>query len=323
MNEFDIIANYFAPLSQSCNGAMGLKDDAALLRINDSYELVATKDALVENVHFFKHDTPANIASKLIRVNLSDLAAMGAKPLGYLLALVMPRNTDEAWLKAFSDSLANECHIFGGALLGGDTVTHDGPLTLTLTALGAVKRDQAFRRAGAKEGELIYVSGTIGDSFLGLNILKKELKNISPEAEKFLTRRYHIPQPRITLGRKLKGIATACTDISDGLAADLGHICECSGVGADITIESVPLSNAARNILSSHPELHPQLLSGGDDYELIFTAGEDKKDDIARIATTLGLPLTAIGRITAGSKVRVLDATGKEVHLSKKGYTHT
>jgi thiamine-monophosphate kinase len=317
-NEFSLIEKYFAPLAASFPGSLGLKDDAAILTPKPGYDLVITKDALVENVHFFEKDPAYNIAKKLLGVNLSDLAAMGAKPVAYLLAIALPRTSTDEWLHGFSQGFAASITEFGGALIGGDTVSHDGGLMLSLTAIGEVKQGSALKRSCAKIGDFIYVSGTIGDSYLGLQILKNSNNTQHTQAEKYLTERYYFPIPRLALGAKLIGIARACVDVSDGLIADLGHICECSHVGAEIKMDDIPVSLAARQL---QPDIK-NLIAGGDDYELLFTAPAEMEKSITDLSKELHIPIAKIGQITAGDKVKLLDASGTEVVLEKTGYQH-
>lgn len=330
LNEFERIARYFAPLAGK--GARGLTDDVALIPGPARTEYVLKTDSIVENIHFFADDPPAQIAQKLLRVNLSDLAAKGARPIGYLLAIALPITRDEAWLEGFSQGLAEDQKRFGITLLGGDSDRTDGPVTLTVTAIGKVKAGTAPRRSGAHAGDRIYVSGTLGDAALGLLLLKQD-RHVSPSPPHlggeghawrgltsrhaaFLVDRYRLPQPRLELGRKLIGLASAAMDISDGLVADLGHICEASKVGAVIEAARLPLSAAARTALRADPNLLETILAGGDDYEILFTAPASAARRLAR------LPVTEIGRIEKGKGVRVSDAEGKPVPLSKAGYTH-
>jgi len=223
--EFDLIARYFAPLAAGAPGALGLLDDAALVDVSPGHRLVVTVDAVVAGVHFLADDPPDLIARKALRVNLSDLAAMGARPLGYFLAAAFA-DQDEPWLAAFAAGLAEDQASFGVALMGGDTVATPGPLTLAITAIGEVRSGRELRRSAAKAGDLIFVTGTLGDGALGLAALRGALPALSGAQRDFLARRYHLPEPRIDFGRALteEGLALCGMDISDGLGADLGHI---------------------------------------------------------------------------------------------------
>jgi thiamine-monophosphate kinase len=314
--EFEFIARRLRPLATH-RGALGLTDDAALLDPAPGRQLVLTKDAMVAGVHFLPDDPPGQIAQKLLRVNLSDLAAMGAAPLGYLLALARPRETTDGWLGEFCAGLAADNAAFGIALLGGDTVSTPGPLTLSLTALGEVATGMALLRSGAGPGDDVWISGTLGDAALGLKMRRGELE-VADEARAYLIERYRLPRPRLALGQALRGIASAAIDISDGLVADLGHILEVSGVGAELHAGELPLSAAARDL----PGARDAALSGGDDYELLFTAPPERRADIEALARRLSLPLTHIGAIRAEAGLHVLDEKGQELLVRKSGWQH-
>jgi thiamine-monophosphate kinase len=317
LGEFEFIAARLKPLAAGTPGALDLEDDAALLDLPAGMSLVLTKDAMVAGVHFLHDDPPGEIAKKLLRVNLSDLAAMGAAPLGYLLALARAKETPESWLADFCRGLAEDQAEFGIGLLGGDTVSTPGPLTLSLTALGQVPQGQALRRRGARPGDDLFVSGTLGDAALGLLALQGKV-DPGPEQRAFLIRRYRLPQPRLALGQTLRGLARAAIDVSDGLLADLGHILEVSGVGAELRADELPLSPAARHLSGARDAA----LAGGDDYELLFTAPPERRDQIAALASRLDLPLTRIGRLDAGSRLKVVDAAGQETAPARRGWQH-
>jgi thiamine-monophosphate kinase len=317
LGEFEFIAQRLRPLAAGTPGALDLMDDAALVDPPAGSVLVVTKDAMVAGVHFLPDDPPGDIARKLLRVNLSDLAAMGAAPLGYLLALIRSKETSEDWLAAFCQGLAADQAAFGIGLLGGDTVATPGPLALSLTALGHVPRDEALLRRGARPEDDVWVSGTLGDAALGLQVLRGALE-VAAEARAALLGRYRLPSPRLALGQALRGVASAVIDVSDGLLADLGHILETSGVGAELRADGLPLSAAARDL----PGAADAALAGGDDYELLFTAPPDRRDAIATLATRLRLPLTRIGAIHAGQGLRVLDAAGRELPVAHTGWQH-
>ncbi len=317
--EFGLIADLLAPLA--ADGAFHLTDDAALLpELPPGQGWVVTKDAMVASIHFLPDDPPDLVARKLLRVNLSDLAAMGAVPVGYLLATAWTRDTDRDWISRFVDGLAADQAIFDVGLFGGDTVHTSGALTFSLTALGTAPRDRLLRRNGARPGDDIYVSGTLGDSALGLHILQDDLETEADHAA-FLTGRYRLPEPRCTLGPALAGLASAAQDISDGLLADLGHIARQSGVGAEIHLELLPLSVAAREALVARPDLALVPLNGGDDYELVFTAAPAMRDEIRAAAAASQVPVTRIGRTLAGEGVQAL-AAGRPLPLGKTGWQH-
>jgi len=325
LGEFQMIARYFAPLTRGQPAALGLSDDAAVLTPPAGRELVLTADAMVSGVHFLASDPADQVAQKLLRVNLSDLAAMGAEPLGYLLTCTWPKDTEESWVAAFAAGLAADQAEFGIAVLGGDMTSTSGPLTLSLTALGHVAPGRALRRSTARAGDLVYVSGSIGDGALGLLALTGRLPGLAADAAAALAERYRRPQPRLALGQALsaQALATACLDISDGLVADLGHICETSGLGAKVEAAAVPLSAAAEAVLADDLALFPLALTGGDDYELCFTVAPAAAAAVPALAVRLGLPLTQIGVMTAGQGgVSALDRDGQPLALERAGWTH-
>jgi thiamine-monophosphate kinase len=314
--EFEFIARRLRPLATT-PGALGLTDDAALLDPSPGQQLVLAKDAMVAGVHFLPEDPPGQIAQKLLRVNLSDLAAMGAAPLGYLLALARSKEIGDDWLAAFCAGLTADNATFGIALLGGDTVATPGPLTLSLTAIGEVPKGTALLRSGARPGDDIWVSGTLGDGALGLKVLQGGL-DVAADARAHLIDRYRLPQPRLALGQALRGVASAAIDISDGLVADLGHILEASAVGAELRADQVPLSPAAHDL----PGARDAALSGGDDYELLFTAPPERRAAIEGLARRLDLPLTRIGEIRPAPGFSILDAAGREIGVATRGWQH-
>lgn len=316
LGEFALIDRLLKPLAKGFPGTLDLTDDAALVGLPAGRQLVIAKDAIVAGVHFLADDPPELIAGKLLRVNLSDLAAMGADPLGYLTVLARSPGVDDAWLARFAAGLAADQRRFGCHLLGGDTVSTPGPLTLTLTILGTVPEGQALLRRGAQAGDDLWVSGTLGDAALGLRILRGLA--VAEEEAVALVDRYRTPQPRLDLGRSLRGIATAAIDVSDGLLADLGHILETSGVGAVVEAALVPLSPVGRGV----PGAREAALAGGDDYELLFTAPPARRETIAGLQTGLDLPLTRIGAIRAEGGLEVRDADGRPLRLDHAGWQH-
>ena len=324
LGEFKLIAGSFAPLAADEPAALGLTDDAAVLAPPPGREIVLTADAMVAGVHFLPSDPAEQVAQKLLRVNLSDLAAMGAKPLGYLLTCCWPKATEEAWVASFAAGLLADQQAFGLRVLGGDMTSTPGPLTLSLTALGHVAPGRALRRSTARAGDLVCVSGSIGDGALGLGVLTREWVGLPDAVAGFLAERYRRPRPRLALGQALaeRGLATACLDVSDGLVADLGHIAETSGLGAEIDAPRVPLSEAARTLLADDLELFDRVLTGGDDYELCFTLAPERADELPALADALDLPLTVIGRMRTCRGVRVLDRDGQPLTLRRSGWTH-
>ena len=319
-DEFERIRRFYGPLAGP--GGLGLLDDAALIDCRAGRQLVMTADAIVEGVHYLPDDPPDLVGRKLLRVNLSDLAAMGARPLHYLLTTALPPTHGAEWLALFAAGLGEDQRRFGVDLLGGDSVSTHGPAALSLTAIGEVAAGMAIRRSGARPGDQIWVSGAIGDGFLGLALLRGGYPGLAPEHRAALIGRYHLPEPRVELGPRLAGIAHAMIDVSDGLLADLGHICEASQVGAVVELARLPLSPAARLVAAAEPAIRQRLASGGDDYELLFTAQEAAAAAISALGTELSLPLTVVGRIEPGGGVRLVDAEGRTIPVEAAGYRH-
>ncbi len=316
--EFSLIARHFRPLAGQ--GALDLADDAAVLDIPPGRQLVIAADAMVEGVHYLPDDPPETIGRKLLRVNLSDLAAMGATPLGYLMTTSLPRGVSEDWIAGFVRGLAEDQKEFGLHVLGGDTTATPGPTCLSLTVLGTVAPDAVLRRAGARDGDDVWVSGTIGDGALGLRVLRGEFR---ADADGHLARRYRLPQPRLALGQAIAGIAHAGMDVSDGLVQDLGHLCRAGGCGAEIAAGDVPLSPAARALVAAQPALLPALLTGGDDYEVLFTAAPDAAGAVQAAAARAGTPVARIGRMVAGPpEVLLRDADGAALDVARGGWSH-
>ncbi len=282
-----------------------------------------TADAIVEGVHYLPGDPPDLVAKKLLRVSLSDLAAMAARPLHYLLTTALPARLGAAWIEAFARGLEDDQRRYGVALLGGDSVATTGPAVLSLTAIGEVAAGAEIRRSGARPGDTVWVSGTIGDAYLGLKVLRgDDLVGLGPSFAEALAARYQLPEPRVTLGPALGGIAHAMIDVSDGLVADLGHICETSGCAATLALANLPFSPAALTILAEGWADPVALATGGDDYELLFTAPPAADARIAELSATLGLRLSPIGRIEPGDGVRLFDRDGREIAVEAGGYRH-
>ena len=322
MDEFSFIEEYLAPLTFGKIEALSLQDDAAILQQKPGYDIVITKDAIVEGTHFFASDSPDDIAKKLLRVNISDLAAKGAKPYCCFLALILPKKLPSKWLQNFTAALKDDLKEFGCFLAGGDTSSNDGGLVLTLTAIGYVPNGKAILRSGAALGELVFVTGTIGDAYLGLEIMQGKYTALSASAKEFAMNRYHIPQPRITIGQQLCGIATACADISDGLLADLGNICKASKVGAEIKLGLVPISSSGMEAATIDKNFKISAITGGDDYELIFTAPASMQNKIAQIAISNDIKIINIGKIVAGNGVKLSGDNGEEIKIGRAGYRH-
>jgi len=319
--EFELIAKYFAPLAAGSPGAVGLTDDAAFVAPGAGQELVVTTDALIEGVHFRRADPAEKIGAKALRVNLSDLAAKGAEPVGYLLVLCLPAWTDEDWIRQFVSGLAEDQQRFKLSLLGGDTTAIPGPLVISITALGTVPTGTAIHRYGAKPGDLVFVSGTVGDAAVGLSLLTAASSAGSPE-ESELIDRYLLPQPRLSVGRRLRGIATAALDVSDGLLADLNHIAEVSGVRITAEAPRLPLSPAYIRQNSEQIAARSHAATAGDDYEIAFTAPPEGRETIAQIAAETGVAISEIGRVGTGTGVLLVDMEGQPVPVERLGYVH-
>lgn len=313
--EFDLIAKYFRPLA----GAEGLKlvDDASCVSPPPGMDLIVTKDLLVEKIHFVGDEAPSSIAEKALAVNLSDLAAKGAKPLHYWLGLALPKQAEESWVADFTAGLKRSQDKFGISLAGGDTTASPGPVIVSITAAGVVPKGRMIKRAGARPGDLVFVSGTLGDAALGLKSVQGELPTVGMFVD-----RYRHPEPRVALGQALVSLATACADVSDGLLADLGHICEASGVGAEVRQVELPISVKAEEVLAENMGLWPCVFAGGDDYELVFTVKEADTPKIDMISEQLNIRLSCIGRIIDSLGCHLVDKEGKLMQTSKTGYQH-
>jgi thiamine-monophosphate kinase len=319
-DEFALIAKYFAPLAAP--EAFGLTDDAAIIRPRPDQDLVVKTDGLVAGVHFFPDDPPGMIAQKLLRVNLSDLAAKGAVPHGYVLTAAFPKDVTETWLAGFVAGLAADQAAFGVRLLGGDTMATPGPLTLSLTAFGHVREGGMVRRQGAQPGDEIYVTGTIGDAGLGLALLKGEDLGLGAEERSFLVERYRLPRPRTGLGPALPGLVHAGLDVSDGLVADLGHMAKVSSVRVVLTLGAVPLSAPAVIWVGTDASRRLRLATAGDDYEIVLAVPPEGAPHLAAAAASAGTPITRIGRIEAGVGVSVVGPDGAVLPVAQGGYRH-
>jgi thiamine-monophosphate kinase len=322
--EDSLIARYFRPLA-SDPGAFNLTDDAAVLRARGD-DLVVTTDAIVEGVHFLLDDPPDTIARKALRVNLSDLAAKGATPAGFVMTLAL-REVLDAWLEPFARGLGEDAKTFGCALLGGDTVSTPGPTMISITAFGLTPPGKMIHRDTARPGDRIVVTGTIGDAALGLDILRAgavaaALGN-DPAAVAMLIGRYHVPQPRVGLAPAVREFASAAMDVSDGLAGDLAKLCAASGVTAVIDADSIPLSPAAAALLARGTVGIETIVAGGDDYEILSTISENRFEAFADAARRAGVPVTSIGTVMAGAAPpRFLGGQGEEISFSRLSYSH-
>ena len=321
LGEFGRIARYFAPLAAGFPGADRLRDDCVLLPPPRGL-LVAKTDTIVEGVHTIGDEPADLLARKALRANLSDLAAKGAVPIAYLLSLTVRRETPDAWVRRFAAGLKRDQRRFGIALVGGDSVVAPGPISVTVMVLGRKAGRRVPRRGDARAGDDVYVTGTVGDAALGLQVLRGWLRGLPPRARAFLIDRYRLPRPRLEAGRALDGAVHAMMDVSDGVVADLGHICKWSGLGARIDWPKVPLSPAGRAALTLRPSLRALVLGGGDDYELLFTAPRRAAGRVRNAARRAGIAVARIGRMVRGRGVRVIDAAGRDVTPAHRGFKH-
>jgi thiamine-monophosphate kinase len=320
--EDSLIARFFAPLA--AEGGLGLKDDAACLSPTPGHDLVLTTDALVETVHFLPDDPPGSVARKALGVNVSDLAAKGADPRGFLLSLALPADWTEDWLAAFAAGLGEASRDFSCPLLGGDTVKAKGALTLSVTALGEVPAGRMVRRTTARAGDLICVTGTIGDASLGLQLRSSPrwAGGLSQADRDFLADRYLHPRPRHQLARAIRDHARAAMDVSDGLAGDLAKMLRVSGVSGAVETDQVPLSIAARKAVEASPDVIDRIVTGGDDYEILCTVAENNLDSLRKEADSVGIALSVIGRVEAGTGLPVFRARGLERHYDVGSFSH-
>ncbi len=315
IGEFELIARYFAPLARGFKGAGGLRSDNAFLAADARHDLVVKTDMVVSGVHFLADEKPAIVAAKALRVCLSDLAAGGAVPFTYQLALSLQSNWTERWIADFARGLAADQRRYGIVLSGGDTTSTPGPTTISISAFGKVPRGKGLGRDGARAGDELWVTGTIGDAALGLLAARGHFKSA------VLEKRYRLPQPRTALGPRLIGIARATADVSDGLLADAGHIGEASRLGVHIERSRVPLSAAARRIVDVDPPLWANVLGGGDDYELVIAVAPRGRAALHAAARACGVKVTQIGRFERGQGVH-LTVDGRETRTPRKGYVH-
>ena len=319
-----LIARYFKPLAKH-PGAFGFADDAAAITPPAGHDLVLKTDGLIAGVHFFPDDPAEGVGRKALRVNLSDLAAKGAAPVGFLLAIALPKNFSEDWLAGFTRGLGEDADAYRCPLLGGDTDSTPGPISISIAAFGSVPTGTMVKRGGAKVGDHVFVSGTIGDAALGLRVCKDEAKpwKLDPAMRAHLVSRYRVPQPRVALAEALRAHANAAMDVSDGLVGDLGKLCAVSNVSADIEVARVPLSDAASGALGSDCELIKPILTGGEDYEVLCAIAPDRVAAFQSAAAKAGVPVTAIGRLVAGTAPpRFLNPEGNPLTFLRTSYSH-
>jgi len=314
-SEFDLIRRFFTRPAPSA--VLGVGDDAALIRPSVGMELAVSTDMLVSGHHFFPDADPFQLGYKSLAVNLSDLAAMGATPRWATLALALPE-ADEHWLGAFAEGFFGIAREYGVDLIGGDTTR--GPLAISVTIMGEVPAGQALRRSGAQVGDDVWVSGQLGDAALALAHMQQRIV-LTPHDAAACFPALHTPTPQVALGQGLLGLAHSAIDISDGFAADLGHILEASAVAAEIQFAALPVSATLREYLHA-PEARRCVLAGGDDYQLCFTVPASRREEVLAISRRSGLPLACVGRIEEGSGLRVLDQHGQAMALEGTGFDH-
>ncbi len=319
--EDKLIQRFFAPLA-SHPGALGLSDDAAFITPPSGCDLVLKTDAIVGGVHFFADDAAQTVASKALRVNLSDIAAKGAKPLGFLLSLALPGDIIDAWLANFAEGLRSDAVLYGCPLFGGDTDRTPGPITVSIAMVGSVPQGTMVRRAGAKAGDRVFVTGTIGDAALGLAVRKGKGLGLSESQRQHLLARYLLPQPRNALAEVVRTHASAAMDVSDGLTGDFAKLCRASGVGAGIEAARVPLSDAARAVIAAEPAMLETALTGGDDFEIVCTVPPSRADSFRAAAQAAKVAVTEVGAIQAGEGARFLDAGGTPLAFKRASYSH-
>jgi thiamine-monophosphate kinase len=320
-----LIARHFKPLARH-PGAFGLEDDAAILSPPPGHDVVLKTDAIVGGMHFFASDPADAVARKALRVNLSDLAAKGAKPAGFLLSLALPKSVGNKWLSDFARGLGADAERYNCPLMGGDTDRTSGPVTIAIAAFGTLPAGTMVRRSGASAGDRVVVSGTIGDAALGLKLRHKPANakrwKLTAALRKHLLGRYLLPEPRNVLAEALRSHASAAMDVSDGLAGDLAKLCRASGVAAEIVAARVPLSPAARAALSADGQLIETILTGGDDYEIVATVAPAKLAALLAAARAAGVALSEIGAVVAGKGARFRDPNGKALAFARASYSH-
>lgn len=324
--EDELIETTFAPLASGFPGALGLKDDCAVLTPPPGEDLVLTTDAVAAGVHFFPDDAPADIAWKALAVNVSDLAAKGARPIAYLLSLSFPERPSRTWLDDFAKGFAEAQAAFGLALAGGDTDRRPGPLSATVTAIGGVPRGRMVRRATGRPGDVLFLSGTLGDGALGLRLRQEPARaaemGLDEADARALVRRYLRPEPRLALASHLVRFATAAMDVSDGLIKDCGRLARASGLAAAIDAVRLPFSAPARAALARQPALLDVALGGGDDYEVLAAVSPEHAGDFRAAAAGSGVAVAEIGRLAEGSGVAVAGPDGRPLEIGVTGWDH-
>jgi thiamine-monophosphate kinase len=320
-----LIERFFRPLARD-PAALGLVDDAAVITPPAGADLVLTTDGVIEGVHFFPDDPADAVARKALRANLSDLAAKGAEPLGFLLSLALPGKADEKWLALFAKGLGADAEAYRCPLLGGDTDHTPGLLSVSISAFGQLPHGTMVKRSGARAGDRIVVTGTVGDAALGLALRREPVRatraGLSPQESAHLQGRYLLPEPRVALASALRAHASAAIDISDGLAGDLVKLAAVSGVSVRVEAKRLPLSPAAQKMVTAEPALLETVLAGGDDYEILATVSPAALPALQRAAKTAGIALSEIGAVSAGSGVEILGLDNHPLELSRPSFSH-
>ncbi len=324
--EDELIETYFAPLAAGFEGALGLKDDCARLEAPAGHELVLTMDAVAEGVHFFANDAAADIAWKALAVNVSDLVAKGARPLVYLMSLAFPERPRDAWLGEFAAGLGAAQDRFGIVLAGGDTDRRPGPFAVTITAIGSVPKGRMVRRTAGKAGDRLFLSGSVGDSALGL-MLRRDAScasalGLDADGARHLLARYLRPEPRLGLAPVLSALASAGMDVSDGLVKDCGRLASASGLSATLDGAKLPFSPPLRMAIGRHPELFRVAVTGGDDYEVLAAVPPERAQAFAEAAAGVGVTVAEIGSLAAGSGVAVTGPDGAVLAIDTPGWDH-
>lgn len=324
-NETELIQTYLAPLAAGYPGALGLKDDAAILTLDQGFELVITTDPIIAGVHFFATDRADDIAWKALAANISDLAAKGAEPVAYTMALALPEPPETSWMAAFAHGLKEAQTVFGCHLIGGDTDRTPGPLSISITAFGKAPLGQTVKRGSAKVGDHLFVTGTLGDSALGLDIHRdaNRYAAILPGGDKsFLVGRYLRPTPRLALGPLLRSFASAAMDVSDGLVKDLRRLASPAGARASIEFKRLPLSPPAAQLIAKDHNRMTAVIAGGDDYEILFTVPANRVSAFREAVQGVPVQISEIGVFEAGQGVAVLDDQGRTIETGRGGFDH-
>jgi thiamine-monophosphate kinase len=316
-----LIARFFQPIATH-PGALGLSDDAAFIKPPPACDLVLKTDAIIGGVHFFADDAARDVARKALRVNLSDLAAKGATPLGFLLSLALSKEVGDDWLAGFAEGLRADAQLFGCPLFGGDTDRSPGPITISIAMFGSVPEGRMVRRAGANPGDRVFVSGTIGDASLGLALRQGASWQLSDVQRQYLASRYVLPQPRNALADAVRACASAAMDVSDGLAGDFAKLCRTSSVAAVVDVARVPFSDATKAVLAADPAMLETALTGGDDYEIVCAVPAAKAESFRAAARAARVAVTEIGEIEAGEGVRFLGASGQALSFKRASFSH-